>query len=210
MLKAAGIQVAVISKVTATIQPSSVVGSEAHMAACLECVRKWEPDDLFAASYVTGESLLEAYAATLIEGDFRDKSPDLHEQPTVAEWTAQDSINALFGPMAHTGAMYVPAMTSWERQALESVCGRCFFTCENGYIGLGADGCNEGMSTGRTDLCSRTKIWRLFPATLKAIADTVSFKAMLSLSSWVAKTLLYSAHLPRISSSSSASVTYTA
>lgn len=145
LLKATDVQVGVISKVAATIQPSSVVGSEAHMAACLDGARKWEPDDLYTASYVTGESLLDAYAATLIEGDFRDKSPDLTELPTVAEWTAQDSINALFGPMAHTGAMYLPVMTSWERQALESVCGRCFFRCENGYIGLGADGCNEGM-----------------------------------------------------------------
>ncbi|KAI3326839.1 heterokaryon incompatibility protein-domain-containing protein [Xylariaceae sp. AK1471] len=78
-------------------------------------VRQWEPDDLYRASYATGESLLEA----------------------LKRWQGQWSTNALFGEIAREGDFSLSDLTGQEREPLERLVGRRLITCDNSFIGIG-------------------------------------------------------------------------
>lgn len=147
-LKATGIKVATLSQVSEPAQTESADYDNAHWAACLKEVRSWEPNDMFSAEYVTGESLLVAYSTTLRANQFRDRYPQINFWPTVTEWTSQASVNALFGPKAKENKMDMSILSDAERDALGIVSGRCFISSNEGYIGLGPNGSKVGTYSG--------------------------------------------------------------
>jgi hypothetical protein len=55
----------------------------------IETVRKWKPNDLQTSYYVTGESLLNAYAKTLTGNYLRERFPTM-PIATLNEWVRQD------------------------------------------------------------------------------------------------------------------------
>lgn len=53
-------------------------------AKTFEIIRSWRPEDLSDASYVTGESFLRAYTATLRDNGFEERFP---RPPCTQVWT---------------------------------------------------------------------------------------------------------------------------
>ncbi|KAI0805557.1 heterokaryon incompatibility protein-domain-containing protein [Xylaria sp. FL0064] len=99
--------------------------------------RAWEPADLYEASYPNGESLLEAYAQTLVCGELQERFPTSSSAQSSKRWQAQYYTNALFGELAQVGELALTDLTSQERDPIENLIGRKLIRCDNGYIGIG-------------------------------------------------------------------------
>jgi hypothetical protein len=116
-----------------------------HPQATLFSIRLWEPENLYTGTYVTGESLLDAFVKTLIQNDLRERNPTDKGWPSLAEWKAYCKKH-IFAESAEplenlNLSHYLDAMVS----------GRCarrvFIETEEGYIGLGPKGCKPGESS---------------------------------------------------------------
>ncbi|KAI0445124.1 heterokaryon incompatibility protein-domain-containing protein [Xylaria telfairii] len=125
--------------------PNSLQSSQGSYLVVQWPGQRWEPEDLYNKTYVTGESLLEAYARTLICGSLRDRVPGSWV-PTLERWQGQYHTNALFGDLAKDGQFVFSDLTRQERQPLEMLVGRRFFMCDNGFIGIGPGDIQYGDS----------------------------------------------------------------
>ncbi|KAI0545335.1 heterokaryon incompatibility protein-domain-containing protein [Xylaria curta] len=103
---------------------------------CIQTVRSWEPNDLYEGTYATGESLLDAYARTLICNDLRDRIPSSGRWKP-ERWQGQYDVNPLFGEFAREGPLTLSGLTSTEQNPLQRLVGRRLIECENGFIGIG-------------------------------------------------------------------------
>jgi len=118
----------------------------------LESVRSWQPKDLFDASYVTGESLLRAYAATLRHNGFEERFPKPSIYPSIGDWEAQAYDFPLFGRgTLPRGEVNDSSTVGDGWYTLERLHGHTFFTTVEGYIGF-APGVMPGESSGDMNL----------------------------------------------------------
>ncbi|KAI0453613.1 heterokaryon incompatibility protein-domain-containing protein [Xylaria acuta] len=111
--------------------------SEIDYRSCIRAVRDWEPANLYTATYVTGESLLRAYARTLAFDMLSDRMQSQGYFPSLEQWQEQNTRNALFGDAAKKGEFALPGIPVQERTTITRLFGMRFMTCDNGFIGLG-------------------------------------------------------------------------
>ncbi|KAK5626328.1 hypothetical protein RRF57_002043 [Xylaria bambusicola] len=109
---------------------------EDALRSCIRTVRGWEPEYLCTGTYINGESLLEAYARTLICDNLRDRAPDSW-CPTLQRWQGQWHTNALFGDLAKENQVDLSNLTRQEEAPLRMLVGRNFFSCDNEFMGIG-------------------------------------------------------------------------
>ncbi|CAM1506381.1 Fc.00g060220.m01.CDS01 [Cosmosporella sp. VM-42] len=112
-----------------------------HPAVGLKVIRSWEPSEL-EGSYVTGGTMLQAFAITLLQNDLRERHPTEEGWPTLAEWRDYCQRHIFKGstkPHRKLDPSYYLD---------DMVQGRCanrvFMTTKEGYIGLGPRGCQVG------------------------------------------------------------------
>ncbi|KAI0096631.1 heterokaryon incompatibility protein-domain-containing protein [Nemania sp. FL0031] len=144
ILRVLGFSVAKVASVKPRAPGRSECSSEEDcLRSCIQMVRSWEPEDLYEGTYVTGESLLEAYARTLICNDLRDRTPS-GRVPKPERWQGQYDINPLFGEFAQEGDITLSDLTTAEKHPLEMLVGRRLLECENGSIGIGPSDAQSG------------------------------------------------------------------
>ncbi|KAI1746970.1 heterokaryon incompatibility protein-domain-containing protein [Xylaria castorea] len=112
-------------------------GCKVDYEPCIRAVRDWEPADLYEATYVTGESLLKAYARTLAFDMLSDRMQSDDHFPSLERWQEQNTTNALFGDIAKKGEFALPNIPIQERTTLTRLSGMRFMRCNDGFIGLG-------------------------------------------------------------------------
>jgi hypothetical protein len=110
-------------------------------------VRSWEPPNLDGGKYVTGESLLDAYAITLMHNSLRERHPIGNGcWPTLQEW--KDQARGEWwstGAADSTSSSEASASSQYATDMAFNGCrGRKFFTTGNGYFGLGPVGVQKG------------------------------------------------------------------
>lgn len=125
-----------------------------HPQAILFSIRLWEPDNLYTATYVTGEPLIDAFAKTLLQNDLRERNPTDKGWPTLAEWRAYCKRHIFSGSAEPleilNSSHYLDDMVSGR-------CGRrVYMETEEGYIGLGPRGCKSGERNWSSKLLSAT------------------------------------------------------
>lgn len=140
VLNIAGVQCATVSGATAAV---SGTGPDQ-----VQLVRSWEPSDMETAIYVTGDSVSDAFARTLLQDWTKDRFPQFSLTP-LEDWKASGG-NGLFGPAARP-ATWVSCepfdRTDYTGNLAYCCClGRSFITTAEGYIGLGPDGVEPGLS----------------------------------------------------------------
>ncbi|RMJ11523.1 hypothetical protein CDV36_008807 [Fusarium kuroshium] len=110
--------------------------------AMLEIIRRVTIPNLDTEKYMTGESLRQAYAISLVAGNLRSRIPNDTRFPNdirwaeLDEWCLQNSSNALFGERAVEGVTDMDNLSVSERDALDKVIGRAITFTTNGLIGL--------------------------------------------------------------------------
>ncbi|KAJ8132725.1 hypothetical protein O1611_g898 [Lasiodiplodia mahajangana] len=115
ILHVLGLRVAKVASVKPRAPGRSECSSEEDcLRSCIQTVRTWEPEDLYNRTYATGESLLEAYARTLICNDLRDRTPS-GRVPKPERWQGQYDINPLFGEFAREGEITLSDLTMAEK-----------------------------------------------------------------------------------------------
>lgn len=125
-----GVQCAVVS----TISEAAISGDpEKDMSI----VRSWQPENLYDETYVNGDSLLDAYAVTLLQFRLRDRWPTNEYMPTLEDWKSQKQAPPMFGKQikqAREGCF--DRSISLSHRAYNCVLRRLFFRTNEGYIGL--------------------------------------------------------------------------
>jgi hypothetical protein len=119
------------------------VGQQA--AHISEAIQRWAPDNLQTGSYVTGESLLDAFASTLTENELRDRYATIGSYPTLQEVKSD-----IFGDMTKTEDL--SNGETWNRNILRRLSSRAFITTEEGYFGLGTPSTKPGTISRRNNL----------------------------------------------------------
>ncbi|KAM0264110.1 hypothetical protein ACHAQJ_000855 [Trichoderma viride] len=113
-----------------------------HPQAVLRSIRLWEPENLDTGTYVTGESLLDAFAKTLLQNDLRERNPTDKGWPSLAEWKSYCEKHIFADSAEPLEAL------NFSHYLDNMVSGRCarrmFIETEEGYIGLGPRGCKPG------------------------------------------------------------------
>lgn len=104
----------------------------------LKTVRGWEPKELKNREYATGDSLLDAYAITLLQHRIRDRWPKNAYMPTLEEWKSQTTAPAEFGEQAwaENSSAGFDRANSLSNRAYNCVLGRALVLTQEGYIGL--------------------------------------------------------------------------
>ncbi|KAJ3566576.1 hypothetical protein NPX13_g7083 [Xylaria arbuscula] len=102
----------------------------------LRVVRSWEPENLSTQSYITGDSLLDVYAATLCAGQLQERFPTHSRLPFLRDWKQQNSANPLFGPWAKAKTWRPYELTQIEHASLEYLMGRRLMKTDECRIGL--------------------------------------------------------------------------
>lgn len=135
-----GVYCATISTVSQTC-PWDVAGA-------LKSITDWAPKDLLTGTYITGESLLDAYVRTICTDYLHERWPGLGI-PTLREWITQ---------ACHLGFFKIPPgeIGGWfddygglnrsfiKNDFVASVGSRTYMTTEEGHIGLGPMGTQPG------------------------------------------------------------------
>ena len=145
LLEVLGVKCASVKEVSVPALGRTAEEQGSPIQTSLKAVRSWEPNDLFTGTYVTGESLLDAYSKILVAFYLAERFP-MYELDDLARWKLQESDNALFGEKARAGASDTNRLSAQERYALSLIHGRTFITCNEGYIGLGPTQAQKGMS----------------------------------------------------------------
>lgn len=106
----------------------------------LETIRTSEPEDLHTGSYVTGESMLDAYVPTLHLNYLKDRHP-VRADATLQEWKEffLDKISVSRGPI-DVDSIKNQYTYHWVRS-------RTFVMTEESYIGAGSAGAQPGTGT---------------------------------------------------------------
>lgn len=128
----------------ATVKARSHCGSSRD-AAALHIISLWEPDDLYTASYVTGTSLLEAFAVTILQNEFRDRNPMDEGYPTLEDWM-RTCKKHLFNDAEEEHDQFNTSFYL-DNMAVSRCTGRVYMETEEGYIGLGPTGSRVGKSS---------------------------------------------------------------
>jgi hypothetical protein len=113
-----------------------------------EAIQRWSPDNLQTGSYVTGESLLDAFASTLTENELRDRYAKIGSYPALQEVKSD-----IFGDMTKTEDL--SNGETWNRNILRRLSSRAFITTEEGYFGLGTPSTKPGAISRRNNLAER-------------------------------------------------------
>lgn len=101
----------------------------------LQAVRSWQLVDLYERTYVTGESLLHAYASTLLLNRSRDRFPEVNQFPYIRDWILQIPPLVLFGDTQLPNNEF--DMTTFMGEVIYTdLIGRRFMSTEEGYIGI--------------------------------------------------------------------------
>jgi hypothetical protein len=134
----------------ATVRTASPVAETWGHELVKQAVRSWEPPGLHGTTkYVTGESLLDVYAITLLQNSLRERHPTgTGSWPTLQEWKDHARgewwsggvpvIDTPSSSEASAGSQFMTEM------AYDRCRGRKFFMTDNGYIGLGPAGAQQG------------------------------------------------------------------
>jgi hypothetical protein len=107
-------------------------------------IRKWEPENLYTKSYITGESFLDAYVRSLCMNLVRERTQGVF-YPTLKEWKDifmkkislatgfpnSDVVTDLFIYLIH-----------------QAVKGKTLITLKEGYIGVGPVAAQYGKKLG--------------------------------------------------------------
>ncbi|KAI9780886.1 MAG: hypothetical protein M1839_006513 [Geoglossum umbratile] len=134
ILQVRGIQAAVIHNVTEL--------TPVDYGDILKTWRDREPANLINRSYPTGETLLDAYCATLRAGYLRERWP-IHAGPSQEEWKAQylSTLSSLANNETPDLGNINNADILW---CLKLIRGRAFFETHDGYVGLGPPSAQSG------------------------------------------------------------------
>ncbi|KAI1280101.1 heterokaryon incompatibility protein-domain-containing protein [Xylaria sp. FL0933] len=145
VLEVLGLRISVVASTSEAVPGLNQFQSDEEcFKSCIHTVRAWEPADLHEATYPSGESLLEAYAQTLICGKLQERFPTSPSAQSSKRWQGQYYTNAFFGELAHVGELALTELTSQERDPIENLIGRKLIRCDNGYIGIGPAVVNTG------------------------------------------------------------------
>jgi hypothetical protein len=121
----------------------------------VQLVRSWAPSDMETATYITGDTLSDVFARTLLLNVTEDRWPG-SGSINLDDWKACGG-NGLFGPAARsaTAEMCDPFDRTkyWSSTAYYCCYGRSFVTTAEGYIGLGPPGVESGLSALPFVLC---------------------------------------------------------
>ncbi|KAI1398394.1 heterokaryon incompatibility protein-domain-containing protein [Hypoxylon fuscum] len=133
-----GVQCAVVSTVNEAV-------TSGDPAKDMNIVQSWQPEGLYDKAYVNGDSLLNAYAVTLLQFRLRDRWPNNHYMPKLEDWKSQKQAPPMFGTQAiHTGDARFDRSISLSHRAYNCVLRRLLFTTSEGYIGLAPIGTRPG------------------------------------------------------------------
>jgi len=108
-------------------------------------IRSWEPPGIDTATYITGDSLSDVHALTLLRNYTLDRWPGLDFHPSLKEWKAVGG-NGLFTasvePEQDSPPLYKRARI--EELSRFSCADRTYMVTKEGYIGLGPPGVKSG------------------------------------------------------------------
>ncbi|KAL7627071.1 hypothetical protein AAE478_003847 [Parahypoxylon ruwenzoriense] len=105
----------------------------------LAAIRNWAPDDIRTGLYPTGESLVDAFASTMVMNKVKDHISTRGSIPTL-----QVLRESLLGHLSQPGEGDGVDVSPLSRLATEILRGRVFITTDNGYFGLGPPGTQPG------------------------------------------------------------------
>ncbi|SPO04617.1 related to heterokaryon incompatibility protein [Cephalotrichum gorgonifer] len=97
----------------------------------LSSIRNWAPPNMTEGKYPNGESLIDAFAATVISDLLRERFPRFGPAPTAAEWKA--TLLAILSDDQNVNTRLLGYMT-----------GRAFITTDTGHFGLGIECAKPG------------------------------------------------------------------
>jgi hypothetical protein len=135
VLQVTGCRAAVLQKVSEQAAPVDPLG-------IIDAIKKWAPKDLCEGTYITGQSLLDAYCTTLMAGYLTERIP-VSSDLTLQEWKEQllrmlsSSSSEILSRMDVENDAYI----FW---LLKLVQGRKFVETEEGYMALGPSGALPG------------------------------------------------------------------
>lgn len=99
---------------------------------CVCAISSWEPPNLRDGKYVTGGTLLDAFAITICGFVLRDRAPEVHV-PCLSSWRDLNWQDALFSCLRDPGSDMNP---SFAAKVLAVLRRRRFLSTAEGYIGL--------------------------------------------------------------------------
>lgn len=134
ILQVTGVQAAVVQN----------VGEVAHVDSpkIFDVIRGWEPKNLCEQSYITGESLLDAYCTTIRAGYLAERWPRV-AAPSLCEWKEQylATLSSSSSAKATISGITSNADLYWCSKLVQ---GRRFIETDDGYIGLAPSGALRG------------------------------------------------------------------
>jgi hypothetical protein len=153
LLEVTGQYCATVVKATDALYPN-LSDNEDIRCRNIELIRSWEPANMETASYVTGESLSDVYALTLLQNYLPSRYHDITSvYMNLHEWKACGGFG-LFGPSArfNPAAACRPFDTNVSMGCIAEIAcrGRAFMVTREGYIGLGPDGVQPSPSLARS------------------------------------------------------------
>lgn len=144
VLEVTGVQCATVATASSPL-PRVFADDGEGMQTAKRLIRSWEPDNMETSTYITGASLSDVHALTLLNYQTKERWP-LTVMPTLKEWQASGG-NGLFRPAAGTMAdLSALEQTRWDAYAYDSFRTRAYIVTEEGYIGLGPPGVKPGLS----------------------------------------------------------------
>jgi hypothetical protein len=100
-----------------------------------DVMQRWEPENLQTASYVTGESLLDAFASAIACDRLRDRYPTVGSYSTLQEW--KEYISKASEMLSGEQKSNIP---------LQHLRGQAFINTAEGYFGLSTPNAKPGMT----------------------------------------------------------------
>ena len=102
----------------------------------LSAIRLWEPENLQTEAYVSGGSLFDAFLEVGVQGLTRERTPYVHNMPTIAE--LRNEYQALLSGKLSSGET-LPFLERFLRVDMLSM-----LTTKDGHLGVAPQGAKEG------------------------------------------------------------------
>lgn len=139
ILEVTGIQVGTV-KTNKGVYPDDT-------AKRLAVLHEWKPDDLTTGLYPTGESVMDAFATTLGQDQFRDRYPSSAVHPYLDEWKVK--LGKLLAE--RKDSVEQPDIGGYAYD-LRFITKQAFVISDRGYFGLAHRDTNPGKPTGSRSL----------------------------------------------------------